>query len=59
MRSMPRVLPKRDPRRISPRMARKNKSKTGGSPNRPRFWGKHAVAAARATSSLGLNGLVR
>ncbi|MCY7397830.1 MAG: 23S rRNA (guanosine(2251)-2'-O)-methyltransferase RlmB [Sphingomonas bacterium] len=27
-------------------MARKNKSKTGGSPNRPRFWGKHAVAAA-------------
>jgi len=27
-------------------MARKNKNKTGGSPNRPRFWGKHAVAAA-------------
>ena len=27
-------------------MARKNKSKTGGNPNRPRFWGKHAVAAA-------------
>ncbi len=27
-------------------MARKNKSKSGGSPNRPRFWGKHAVAAA-------------
>ncbi len=27
-------------------MARKNKTKTGGSPNRPRFWGKHAVAAA-------------
>src|SRR5688572_1574028 len=27
-------------------MARKNKSKSGASPNRPRFWGKHAVAAA-------------
>lgn len=27
-------------------MARKNKSKTGGNPNRPRFWGRHAVAAA-------------
>src|SRR5688572_17926328 len=27
-------------------MARKNKSKSGGSPNRPRFWGRHAVAAA-------------
>ncbi len=27
-------------------MTRKNKTKTGGSPNRPRFWGKHAVAAA-------------
>ncbi len=27
-------------------MARKNKSKHGGNPNRPRFWGKHAVAAA-------------
>ena len=27
-------------------MARKNKTKTGGSPNRPRLWGKHAVAAA-------------
>ena len=27
-------------------MARKNKSKGGGNPNRPRFWGKHAVAAA-------------
>ncbi|MDQ3144930.1 MAG: 23S rRNA (guanosine(2251)-2'-O)-methyltransferase RlmB [Pseudomonadota bacterium] len=27
-------------------MARKNKTKSGGSPNRPRFWGKHAVAAA-------------
>ena len=27
-------------------MARKNKSKAGGNPNRPRFWGKHAVAAA-------------
>ena len=27
-------------------MSRKNKTKTGGSPNRPRFWGKHAVAAA-------------
>ena len=27
-------------------MARKNKSKSGGNPNRPRFWGKHAVAAA-------------
>jgi len=39
-------LPKRDPRRISALMARKNKTKTGGSPNRPRFWGKHAVAAA-------------
>ena len=28
------------------RMARKNKGKGGGNPNRPRFWGKHAVAAA-------------
>ena len=27
-------------------MARKDKTKTGGSPNRPLFWGKHAVAAA-------------
>ena len=27
-------------------MARKNKAKGGGNPNRPRFWGKHAVAAA-------------
>jgi 23S rRNA (guanosine2251-2'-O)-methyltransferase len=27
-------------------MARKNKSNAGGNPNRPRFWGKHAVAAA-------------
>ncbi len=27
-------------------MARKNKAKGGGSPNRPRFWGRHAVAAA-------------
>ncbi len=27
-------------------MARKNKTKSGGNPNRPRFWGKHAVAAA-------------
>jgi 23S rRNA (guanosine2251-2'-O)-methyltransferase len=27
-------------------MARKNKGKGGGNPNRPRFWGKHAVAAA-------------
>jgi 23S rRNA (guanosine2251-2'-O)-methyltransferase len=27
-------------------MARKNKTKSGGSPIRPRFWGKHAVAAA-------------
>jgi 23S rRNA (guanosine2251-2'-O)-methyltransferase len=27
-------------------MARKNKSKGGGSPNRPRLWGRHAVAAA-------------
>jgi len=27
-------------------MARKNKQKGGGNPNRPRFWGKHAVAAA-------------
>jgi 23S rRNA (guanosine2251-2'-O)-methyltransferase len=27
-------------------MARKNKNKHGGNPNRPRFWGKHAVAAA-------------
>ena len=27
-------------------MARKNKQKSGGNPNRPRFWGKHAVAAA-------------
>ena len=27
-------------------MARKNKHKGGANPNRPRFWGKHAVAAA-------------
>jgi 23S rRNA (guanosine2251-2'-O)-methyltransferase len=27
-------------------MARKNKHKSGGNPGRPRFWGKHAVAAA-------------
>ena len=27
-------------------MARKRKSKRGDNPNRPRFWGKHAVAAA-------------
>ena len=27
-------------------MARKNKSKGGGNPGRPRFWGRHAVAAA-------------
>ncbi|HET9336914.1 MAG TPA: 23S rRNA (guanosine(2251)-2'-O)-methyltransferase RlmB [Sphingomicrobium sp.] len=27
-------------------MARKNKGKSGGNPSRPRFWGKHAVAAA-------------
>jgi 23S rRNA (guanosine2251-2'-O)-methyltransferase len=27
-------------------MARKNKHKGGSNPNRPRFWGKHAVAAA-------------
>jgi len=27
-------------------MARKNKGKGGSNPNRPRFWGKHAVAAA-------------
>ena len=27
-------------------MVRKNKSKGGGSPNRPRLWGRHAVAAA-------------
>ena len=27
-------------------MARKNKSRSGGNPNRPRLWGKHAVAAA-------------
>jgi 23S rRNA (guanosine2251-2'-O)-methyltransferase len=27
-------------------MARKNKGKSGANPNRPRFWGKHAVAAA-------------
>ena len=27
-------------------MARKNKAKGGGNPGRPRFWGKHAVAAA-------------
>ena len=27
-------------------MARKNKGKGGGNPGRPRFWGKHAVAAA-------------
>lgn len=27
-------------------MARKNKHKSGGNPNRPRFWGRHTVAAA-------------
>lgn len=27
-------------------MARKNKNRGGGNPGRPRFWGKHAVAAA-------------
>ena len=27
-------------------MARKNKGKSGSNPNRPRFWGKHAVSAA-------------
>ena len=27
-------------------MARKNKTRGGGNPNRPRFWGRHAVAAA-------------
>ena len=27
-------------------MSRKNKGKGGSNPNRPRFWGKHAVAAA-------------
>ncbi len=27
-------------------MARKNKNKQGFNPNRPRFWGKHAVSAA-------------
>ena len=27
-------------------MARKSKHRTGGNPGRPRFWGKHAVAAA-------------
>ena len=27
-------------------MARKNKSRGGGNPGRPRFWGRHAVAAA-------------
>lgn len=27
-------------------MARKNKHKSGANPGRPRFWGKHAVAAA-------------
>ncbi len=27
-------------------MARKNKHKSGGNPGRPRFWGRHAVAAA-------------
>ena len=27
-------------------MARKNKGRSGGNPNRPRFWGRHAVAAA-------------
>jgi 23S rRNA (guanosine2251-2'-O)-methyltransferase len=27
-------------------MARKNKHNSGGNPGRPRFWGKHAVAAA-------------
>ena len=43
---MPRVLPKHDTRRISPRMARHKKGNREGSPNRPRFWGKHAVAAA-------------
>ena len=27
-------------------MARKKKARSGGNPNRPRFWGRHAVAAA-------------
>lgn len=27
-------------------MARKNKHRSGGNPNRPRIWGRHAVAAA-------------
>jgi 23S rRNA (guanosine2251-2'-O)-methyltransferase len=27
-------------------MARKNKNRSGANPNRPRFWGRHAVAAA-------------
>ena len=27
-------------------MARKNKHRSGSNPNRPRFWGRHAVAAA-------------
>jgi 23S rRNA (guanosine2251-2'-O)-methyltransferase len=27
-------------------MARKNKHRSGANPNRPRFWGRHAVAAA-------------
>ena len=27
-------------------MARKNKNRAGANPNRPRFWGRHAVAAA-------------
>lgn len=27
-------------------MARKNKNKSGSNPNRPRFWGRHAVSAA-------------
>jgi len=31
---------------MSRHMARKRKTKRGDNPNRPRFWGKHAVAAA-------------
>jgi 23S rRNA (guanosine2251-2'-O)-methyltransferase len=46
MRSTPKDLPKRRLALIGATMARKNKSKSGGNPNRPRFWGKHPVAAA-------------
>jgi 23S rRNA (guanosine2251-2'-O)-methyltransferase len=35
-------------------MARKNKHKSGSNPNRPRFWGRHAVAAALDNPSRGV-----